>query len=183
MSGGLRTKRSKHTIGGSLAGCAFICAIAIVVLWMSGTARTATAVTSVSLNQGIVPVGDAAIVSAKLSLNERDDAPHVFVSMQLPPIVRYATSSAIVTGAPQHHRVEPQLSSCADGRTILVFALDSSQLIRSGSDGERERELRFTIDGFTPGAPSSLNAAATSSYDVVSCEQFDSQSSAIVSVP
>ena len=144
-------------------------------------------VSRLGLENSVVPVGSAQVVSVQFSFSSDDvfdDDRDVVVVVQLPATVDFRSGTAEIKRPIDDNDVGPEVIECADGSTFLRFTFNEDALFDAENpDGDADAELRLTIDAIAAGAGGALGAAAANDGLGVSCGvAFPAQRTALLDV-
>lgn len=144
-------------------------------------------VTRLYVDQGIIPVGGASIVTTQISFSSDDvfnDNKDVVVAVRLPSTLAYRPNTAEVSRPINDRGIDPVVISCGGGRSILQFVLDENELTDAENpSGDADAEITFTVDGIVAGSGGVISGEAANDAVNVSCDSNgSSQSSALINV-
>lgn len=143
-------------------------------------------VTDIIVESGTIAPGAGSVVRVEFSFSSDDvfdDDDNVALAVQLPATVRFLVGSAEIQRAIEDNDVAPQVQSCADGSTVLVFDLDEDDLAdASNPGGNADAILTLTVTGAVSGGPNSIFAGADENTITADCTGIDAEASDLIIV-
>lgn len=143
--------------------------------------------TSITLDPSVLGLADATIAAVQFSFSSDDvfdDDRNVALAVLLPSSLRYRNGSSEIQRPIDDRNVEPQVTFCADGSTLLVYDLDEDDLFDAENPGgNADAELRFTADAQAMAGTFSMSTVAANDSLPVACGlSFPTQQSAVFTV-